>query len=516
MASVSIHCAVAPPLGLERIRLPFKERGRITLGLVVAAASAVLRLLMLWRQGGLFSDIEYDDGVHLGSSLLLSHGHVLYRDQVFLHPPGISLLLMPFGWASAWVGQPAAFALARLTTVVVSAAGAGLVTCIIRRGGSSRRALLAGGFAAVLAPSIVAGSTLMLEPWLALFGLLAVERLTRSQPPRIDVVLAGISLGVATTVKAWGVIPLVGVAIWLLWERRRRDSLRLLTAAGATIAVLIGPFLMLAGGRLLDDVAWTQLRRPPDGVQGLIARTASLLGRDGHLSLRGLILVGLTLTGIAVLMVRAVRTPGVARLSAIVIAIAILVFANAPSFFFHYGDFFTPWAALLIGAQPAFRRSRRTAALAATLLVVGLLYQSVGLIGRQKSADVNGIRLQQIVGRHSCVVSDQVSLLLLAGAFDREGCPSWLDPRGTALTELAGPRTADFYPSGFQRLPRWQNEYVALMSHADFLILSGEPCRHPEWTTATCSWVSDHFLRIDEVGHAGPARVPVQVWRRLP
>lgn len=99
----------------------------------------------MWRQGGLFSEIEYDDGVHLGSSLLLTHGQGLYGDQVFLHPPGISLLLLPFSVTSTWFGQPAMFALTRRVTVVVSAAVAGLVAYIVMRAGSSRRAILAGG-----------------------------------------------------------------------------------------------------------------------------------------------------------------------------------------------------------------------------------------------------------------------------------------------------------------------------------------------------------------------------------
>ena len=486
-------------------------------------ASAALRLIMMLRQGGLSSDIEYDDGVHLGSSVLLVHGHLLYRDQLFLHPPGISLLLLPFAWIASWLGQPTAFALTRLTTIAVAAAVAGLLTCLVRRDSSWRRALLAGGFAAVLAPSMVAGSTLMLEPWLGLFGLLAAERLTRSAPRRIDVALAGVYLGVATTIKAWGVIPLLAVALWLLCERRGRDALRLTIAAATTLAVVIGPFLALSGARLLDDVAWTQLRRPPDGVQGLLARTASLLGRNGHLSSGSYLLAALILLGTALLMARAAFTPGLARLSAIVLAIAIPVFANAPSFFFHYGDFFTPWAALLIATQPAFRWSRRPIAaragvlvVAAAILVISLLYQSIGLMRSQEPADVNAGRLQRLVGHHSCVVSDQVSLLLLAGAFDRTGCPSWLDPRGAALTELAGPQPAGFYPSGFQRLPRWQHEYIALMSHADFLILTGQPCRHAEWTQATCQWVRGHFGRIADVGHSGSARTPVQVWRRTP
>ncbi len=57
------------------------------------------------------------------------------------------------------------------------------------------------------------------------------------------------------------------------------------------------------------------------------------------------------------------------------------------------------------------------------------------------------------------------------------------------------------------------SEYRTLMAHADVLILTGSPCRRQEWTMATCHWVELHFRRIAGVGHAGPARVPVEVWR---
>jgi hypothetical protein len=490
----------------------------VRLAALIAFAAAGLRLLLLWRQGGPFSDIEYDDGVHLASSLLLVHGHALYRDQVFLHPPGISLLLLPFASASAWLGQPLTFALTRVLTVGVSAVGTGLVAYIVARAGSSRRAVIAGAFAAVFAPSMTAGSTLMLEPWLVLFGLLAVERLTRAAPRQVDVAAAGAYLGLATGVKVWGLILLAGVGLWLFCEGRRHMVPPMLAAAGTMVLALTGPFLVLGGGRLLDDVIWTQLRRPPDGIQGTIERTAALLGLDAHLSERGHALVVAALLLLALLMVRAALTPGVARLGAIVLAIAIPVFANAPSFFFHYGDFFTPWLALLVAMQPGLGRPERLArvdlagALAA-ILVVALLCQSVALLSRQQPADVKVGLLQALVGRHSCVVSDQASVLLLANAFDRPGCRSWLDPRGAALTELHGAEDG-FYPGGFQRLPQWQHEYVALMSHADSLVLTGAPGRHPEWTQATRRCVLQHFHLVAAVGRAGPGRIPIEVWQR--
>jgi hypothetical protein len=52
------------------------------------------------------------------------------------------------------------------------------------------------------------------------------------------------------------------------------------------------------------------------------------------------------------------------------------------------------------------------------------------------------------------------------------------------------------------------------MSRADVLILTGEPRRHSEWSPATWQWVQSHFVFAAIVGHAGPGRIPIEVWRR--
>jgi hypothetical protein len=61
-----------------------------------------------------------------------------------------------------------------------------------------------------------------------------------------------------------------------------------------------------------------------------------LLGWNGQLSPRRHQLGAIVVLSVAVLIWRAVRIPGIARLSGIILAIAIPVFANTPSFFFHY------------------------------------------------------------------------------------------------------------------------------------------------------------------------------------
>src|SRR6476661_2472269 len=82
---------------------------------VVAVAAAlvavVARLVPVLRGGGLFGLGNYDDGVYYAAGTALLHGLIPYRDYLFLHPPGIVLLLAPFGLAGH---DPTGLATARL------------------------------------------------------------------------------------------------------------------------------------------------------------------------------------------------------------------------------------------------------------------------------------------------------------------------------------------------------------------------------------------------------------------
>src|SRR5690242_6739338 len=77
----------------------------------------------------------YDDGVYLGSAIRLLHGHLPYRDFLFLHPPGITLLMSPVASLAGVFGTPAALAVARIVTVLVSAGNASLAALAMRHRG---------------------------------------------------------------------------------------------------------------------------------------------------------------------------------------------------------------------------------------------------------------------------------------------------------------------------------------------------------------------------------------------
>ena len=190
----------------------------------VGIVAALLRLALLWHSGGWHSAIEYDDGVHYESSALLLHGVLPYRDYAFLQPPGITWLLLPFAAIGRFLGDATGLAIARAATVAAAATATVLLGRFVTRHSSPRRGLLAAVIYATAAPALVAGRTAMLEPWLDLALIIAYERLTRRPLTRRDTVVGGVALGLAVTVKAWGLVAAIVLLVWLVLGRPRIDA----------------------------------------------------------------------------------------------------------------------------------------------------------------------------------------------------------------------------------------------------------------------------------------------------
>ncbi len=76
-----------------------------------ALVAAILGVYALSRPFGLTgihgsaqSGVGYDDGILLGSAIRLIHGDFPYSSFVFLHPPGISVLMSPVAALSLVAG----------------------------------------------------------------------------------------------------------------------------------------------------------------------------------------------------------------------------------------------------------------------------------------------------------------------------------------------------------------------------------------------------------------------------
>lgn len=272
--------------------------------LAVTALGVLLRAVPLLMPGGLTGLQEYDDGVHYAASVALLHGQLPYAHQAFLQPPGIALLLLPFAAFGTVAGAATGMAAARLAELMVAGVNTLLVSSLAYRavraelerrpragapsGPEGERygrvaALLAASTYAIAGASVVAAHTVLLEPILTLFVLLAARYLlprTGGVTTR-DVGAAGLLLAGGTAVKLWGVLALAAAAGLLLLGGGLRPAFRLIfTYAGALVALLL-PFAIAAPRSMVRDLVAVQLSRPQSGVVGVGARLSAITGWSG-------------------------------------------------------------------------------------------------------------------------------------------------------------------------------------------------------------------------------------------
>ena len=239
---------------------------------IVALAARAIPVLF---GGGLLGLHGYDDGVYFGAATALVHGVVPYRDFLLLHPPGLVLLLSPFAMLGTLIGDPAAFALARASILLLGAMNAVLVAIVAGRYGRLA-GLVAGALYAVWSTaSNVERSTDLHGPQntLLLLGLLALARRGRIDPGRAA--LAGAALGLATAVQLWQAVSIAVVLWWIVvrarghgWNRLR-PAMAYLGGAGVAFGLVCLPFLAAAPQAMVRHVLVDQASRPRQGVDAI-------------------------------------------------------------------------------------------------------------------------------------------------------------------------------------------------------------------------------------------------------
>jgi alpha-1,2-mannosyltransferase len=240
--------------------------------IAVAAAAFLFRLVPVLRGGGLFGLGNYDDGVYYASATGLIHGLLPYRDFVLLHPPAITLLLAPFAVVAQLTSDSYGFAIARLAWMLLGAANAVLIWKILRPIGPVAAAF--GGFSyAVFQPAIYSDKSTLLEgpaTTALLIVILLLQPLVRADSlPHSRALIAGALLGLAMTIKIWGVVTLLIVLGWLLLLRRYGVALRVLIASAAATTVICLPFFVSAPTAMWNQIVRDQLFRRAGAVTSL-------------------------------------------------------------------------------------------------------------------------------------------------------------------------------------------------------------------------------------------------------
>jgi hypothetical protein len=505
---------------------------------IITLLALGLRLYRVTRPG-LLAVSEYDDGVYFGSAVRLVHGVLPYQDFILVHPAGITLLMGPVAVLSNAAGTAAGLAVARILTVLASASAVVLGSLVVRHRGLLA-VLVTCGTLAIYPGSVFAAHTVMLEPWLVLAclaGAVAIFDRDHLAGPR-RLAWGGAAFGVAGAIKVWAIAPVLAVlALCLLAGQGDVSRIRRVTAFGggvaASFAVLDLPFAVLAPQRFYRSVVVAQLGRVGPRIS-VWHRLQDMIGifPPKTWSHESILAAALTITAavVAAHVAASLATRrGPAPLDCFALVTAALVVAMflwPPYFADHYTAFLGPFLGLafalpmarlvtaLAGSRSPVPRGRIALGLpwlATVLAVLTVLAAALALAAGSASLTrrLPTAEIQHAIPAGACVLSDQVSYLLLSGRFlsPVPGCPQMVDSLGVDLT-LSGGRVP---ATGASRVPalvaRWRVDF----GHSQYVLLSSKNTQRIPWTPGLRSYFRRHFALVLH-GHD----YAVYAWRHLP
>jgi hypothetical protein len=515
------------PGGQSRPRIPSPATITCIIVFGFALAMGVLRLAIPGVLSGLTA---YDDGVYFGGSLQLFSGSIPYRDFVFVHPPGILLLLGPFALVGKALGTSMGFELARVATTVVVAINALLAALLVKKLGVACMAV-AGIMTAAYPIAVINGSSVTLEPFLILFILMgSLFLFTSSEPTEGALLWAGVMFGVAGTVKIWAFFPFIAAAaLVVFWHHRNSRPFFFGTVLGFGVPSAF--FFLCSPSNFLHDVVIAQFLRHAATSQlapftTRLYELSGLVGVDRLVKttpMAGVWFFGLLGVGTATLFwLDRSRT---SRLDAYVLAVTtscLLCLLVAPEYQLYYGYFTAPFVALLLAVDvhklrriARARSGRRShhwrmptgaksgiVVLASLFLVVLALrefqYSSFFLDHRVRGTNGTIIEPHDAVTTAipggSCVVSDSPAILILGDRFlsTRANCPAIVDPYGMWLVDNGGNVPPQQPPFNDAFVASWK----ATFERADYVVLTSPRSDYIPWDYPLATWFNAHYTLV--------------------
>ena len=470
----------APSTGQARARGIARSRDPASVVVaVMALVAAGLQVFVLTRPGALL-DGWSDISIYLGAAIRFVHGALPYRDFALLQPPGLVLLLSPFGLLSLAVGSRVALMALTACTPLLAAANVALVGRLIAHRGW-RAALVACGFMAVYPATYLALQDSLIEPLMCLFCLLgAVLVFDRDGlAGRRRLALGGAAFGVATSVLIASALPVL-VVIALCAGRPRRRLLPFVGGVAAGFLIPAIPFFAAAPAAFLHDTVVSQLERVPLAGRtpvatrlmsmtfavygGRLAGAVAALAAIGVVILVGLVWGRRRLTALDGFAIGATLTLGAAQFA-------------ISDYFVHFPAMLVPYPALLLGIAVARLRwgwTRQLLAVVAGVAVAWLAVAQVALIETESIVDV-GAWVDAVVPVNGCSISPYTYVLVMSDRLESSvpGCTAFTDPQATRLASQGSPGGA---------VPA----YRSALAHTDYLVL----------TTTLRQWLSGPFAPL--------------------
>ena len=473
--------------------------------LIATVLAIAIRLFTLTRPGFLTGITEYDDGVYIGGSIRMTEGQLPYLNFAFVQPPGILELMLPVALLVKVTSTVKALALARLLTALASAACIPLVGNLVRYRGAVVTAV-ACGVLAVYPPDIATAHTLLLEPWMNLFCLIAINLAFRRGHLARPVMLgwAGVALGFAGAIKFWAVAPalvLLVLCVLLKTDRGRRVR-NYVFGLVVGFVVPTAPFLATAPVTFIRSTIFDQAARQGSAVAfgvkmanltGLIdvysnsgklmlnagANSMFAAGEEAGIGdshsigwlplLAAVVLIALLVVGYARQGRRLTPLEWLSLATAVIAAIAVTAYS---AFFYHYADFPAPWLALSLGgAAGALAGHRRWSKVAMQVFAVLIVLVTVIQVREMYPLHRSGAQaLAAQIPAGACFVTDEASIAIAADRFANPpaGCPDIIDSLAATLVLSNGVSVQ----GGAQNMPAVVAQWKTWLGKADYVLLS--------------------------------------------
>lgn len=420
---------------------------------IVAAVALCTRLVPLVSSGALGGFRGYDDSVHYSAAMHLLAGDLPYRDFVFVHPPGIVLVMLPFAWLGSVTSDHTGIAAARLLFVLVGTANAAAVALLLRRFGRIAM-FMGGGLYAVWSAGTIAERSAMLSPVLNLLVLVSLLVLFRNgeRPTSQAAAGAGLLLGLALTVKLWAVIPVLVVAVLVFTSLRLRGALRYTGFGLIPVVLIYGPFFLASPAAMTASIVRAQLERSDPTAAPILRRLVFFAGTTVPLPLA---VICIAIMALAVLITFASSISGKLQgrdlppkfwWSVLAIVIVGTLLASR-AFFDHYVNFAAPFICLCVGTAAAqlFRAVRGRSlwlrvpvvALLPVMFVVPLAKDGLTL----RPGPIPGQReITAAVAPYRCVWAPYPYLSIMSNSLSRAAlseCPVPVDQSGIWMMTAA-------------------------------------------------------------------------------
>lgn len=451
---------------------------------------------------------QLDDGVYFGEGVMLAHGLLPYHSYLDLQPPGIAVIMTPFGLIGRLTSNRFAFELATAFVAAVSVANIGLLGRLLRRRHwvGVLTGLVVFGF---YLDSLYSEHTILLEPFLVFGTLLAFliifDDTEIATPSANRWLAAGVVLGLTTSVKLWEVFVVVVVLV-LAAARGRRCLTHFVVGAIAGAGIVCTPFLLLAPANFFREVIIVQITRSHLGQISEKFRLWNLLGvpGPGHQTLALSLWIPVALWLIFALIVCFSTIFGswahlgqtVTNLDAGAMACALFVgvsFLVGTEFDRHYGGFFAPFLALVLSATavrllPLARPLMKIVIATAMLSYFAL---SVRFVLSYAKQPLQTAAIDHFFSPTACVLSEAYSPLILANRYNlfEQQCPRALDIYGTELANGNGLADSSSDASAM----KLQSDWLRWLRRADGFVLFSPISNNPNLGPAARFYFHSHF-----------------------